>query len=455
MKKNTIKIVLFLFAPVLLFAQEWNGFVEFGLSPKFTENKQILSPLGQPGNGQYYALGEQRLQLKFEHSSDKGELFFKVDFVNDNVLENSVLNIREAYFTTTPAEWMDVKIGRQIQTWGVGDLMFINDVFSKDWISFFSGRQDEYLKAPSDAVRLSLFPEIPLFEAIDISLMPYSHSDINLMTEGRFASVNPSMLQLIENRWLMPTQATSKEWKNVEVAARFQMQTIKGFTTSLYAYKGRWNNPTAMSFDPQAFTFSPYFSELQVYGASSRGAALGGILSLESGYYYSEEDKYGDNPLVPNSSLRYLALYERSLTTTLDLGVQYYGEQIQDFAMVEDNYKLLLAGNMQLMDGEALKDEMRHLVTLRLTKKMMNETLWLTWFSYFSPSDQDYFFRPRLSYEYSDQIRFVVTANILGAYGDNDDDKNLKDNIFPDYHNTMFGQFKDDSNINFTARYIF
>ncbi len=86
---------------------------------------------------------------------------------------------------------------------------------------------------------------------------------------------------------------------------------------------------------------------------------------------------------------------------------------------------------------------------------MMNEALWLTWFSYFSPSDQDYYFRPKMVYAYSDEIRFELTANILGAYGDNNDESTIRDGMFPNYLNTMFGQFKDDSNINFTARYIF
>lgn len=275
------------------------------------------------------------------------------------------------------------------------------------------------------------------------------------MDEGRFASLDPLLGQLAGNGRLSQTQKTSSEWNNLELAGRIQLAAAKGFTTAFYAYKGRWNNPFAMRLDPQSSIFSPYFARLRVYGASSRGTALGGVLSLEGGFYYSEEDKKGDNPLIPNSSLRYLVLYERSLSPTLDIGVQYYGESIQAFPMSENNYQLLLAGNTRLIDSEAFKDEKRHLLTLRLTKKVVNETVWLTWFSYFSPSDQDYYFRPRLAWEYSDEIRFELTANILGAYGDNDDESNIRDGMFPDYRNTMFGQFKDDSSINFTARYIF
>ena len=42
-----------------------------------------------------------------------------------------------------------------MQTWGTGDLVFLNDLFPKDFVSFFAGRDDEYLKAPGDALRIT------------------------------------------------------------------------------------------------------------------------------------------------------------------------------------------------------------------------------------------------------------------------------------------------------------
>jgi hypothetical protein len=75
---------------------------------------------------------------------------------------------------------MDVKLGRQILTWGTGDLIFINDLFPKDWISFFIGRDTDYLKAPSDAIKVSLFGEQA---NLDIVYTPQFDSD--RFIEGR------------------------------------------------------------------------------------------------------------------------------------------------------------------------------------------------------------------------------------------------------------------------------
>ena len=433
------QFVLILLISFITYSQDLNGFVEYGLSTK-TENSK-------------YILNEAKVQLKYEHSSDEGELFFKVDFINDNVLNKTSMQIREAFFTTTPFEWMDLKIGRQIQTWGVGDLLFINDVFQKDWISFFSGRSDEYLKAPSDAIRLSIFPESFGIEAFDLSIMPESQPDINLQTERRFQSVNP-IYQVYGARGIAfnPIEKTSSSLKNAEFALRVKLNSISGFTPTLYGYKGRWNNPYSMKFT-STNEITPYYSKLNVYGASLRGQLFGGILSLETGYYDSREDTDGSNPMVENSSFRYLALFETSLTTTLDVGVQFYSEQIQDYKNIIAGFNITVP-ETSFLDKDGLRDEFRGVYSLRLTKKMLNETLWITWFSYFSPSDEDYYFRPRIKYDYSDNIRFILTGNFFDAFGDNDDSNQVKNNM-PNYHNTMFGQFNKDKNINVTFRYIF
>ncbi len=75
---------------------------------------------------------------------------------------DGAFDLREASLVFSPSADTDVKVGRQILTWGTGDLVFINDLFPKDWVSFFIGRDVEYLKAPSDALKVSAFPAGPI-----------------------------------------------------------------------------------------------------------------------------------------------------------------------------------------------------------------------------------------------------------------------------------------------------
>src|SRR5574341_1526832 len=48
----------------------------------------------------------------------------------------------------------------RFQLRGVGDLLFANDVFPKDWVALFTGRPLEYLKVGSDALKLDLHPGV-------------------------------------------------------------------------------------------------------------------------------------------------------------------------------------------------------------------------------------------------------------------------------------------------------
>jgi hypothetical protein len=90
-------------------------------------------------------------------------------------------------------------------------------------------------------------------------------------------------------------------------------------------------------------------------------------------------------------------------------------------------------------DSSTARDEARHVLTLRLTKMLMNQNLILGLFVFYSPSDQDVYFRPVATYKLTD--RWTVSANANFFAGK--------------YDYTFFGQFKDASNINLALRYSF
>ena len=88
------------------------------------------------------SISEVRTQLDVSKEFKWGTGKFKGDLVGDRVLEEVRGELRELNFSFSPVDYMDVKAGRQIQTWGTGDLLFINDLFPKDWESFFIGSDD-------------------------------------------------------------------------------------------------------------------------------------------------------------------------------------------------------------------------------------------------------------------------------------------------------------------------
>ncbi len=105
--------------------------------------------------GRAFLLAEERLRLDLTGWTDavEAEVRIKLDGVHDAVAGEFDLDLREAYLDYTTGD-VDFRLGRQIATWGVGDLLFINDVFPKNWVSFFAGRPMEYLKIGVDGLRV-------------------------------------------------------------------------------------------------------------------------------------------------------------------------------------------------------------------------------------------------------------------------------------------------------------
>lgn len=357
-------------------------------------------------------LSEVRLQLSRVWYQDLFTATVRSDFLYDGVANShdhidletgeGPIDLRELNVLFTPVSWADVKIGRQILTWGTGDLLFINDLFSKDWKSFFSGRDEEYLKAPSDALFMSFFPS---WATIDVAYVPRFDSD-RFIDGERFSYWNG--MNLTGND--LQTDKPDDWFSDDEIALRIS-RYIKGWDIALYGYNGFWKTP--MGFDP--LSGQNTFPKLSVYGASARGALAGGIANLEAGYYDSREDRDGDDPLIPDSQIRLLAGYEHEIIQNLTGSAQYYLEHTPD-----DN-------------------DNRHVLTLRLTQMLMNQNLSLGLFTYWSPSDQDGYLRPSAAYKLTDSWLLEARGNFF--FGEDND--------------TFFGQFEDNSNIALAARYSF
>ncbi len=361
---------------------------------------------------------ENRFQLEAFAYNDWADFKYKGDVWGDWVTEQADYDTREAWLFTRPTDFMDVKIGRQILTWGTGELVFLNDLFPKDWQSFFIGRDAEYLKAPSDAAKFSFFTDIV---NIDVVYTPQFDSDRYIT--GEYISYWNSTKQRLAGRDAIIHADKPNRWfRDDEVAVRIY-KNVNNYELALYGYKGFWKNPGG-----ETASGISIFPDLNVYGASIRGQLGKGIGNAEAAYYQSKDDENGSNPLVNNSEMRYLLGYSQEIGKDFTAGLQYYIEQMLDY----DAYK------KSLTSGPA-KDQYRHVITLQLTKLLMNQNLELVLSSYYSPSDKDAYLRPNIKYKYTDNLTLEAGANIF----------------FGDYENTFFGQLQNNTNIYTAIRYSF
>lgn len=395
-------------------AQElpFHGFVETAVGGRYNSPNYIDDDL---------SLSEIRAQLEYgTFLGPNGEFQVKADFIKDTFSEETEMELREGYIWLYPSRNFELKAGRQILTWGTGDLVFINDLFPKDYQSFFIGRDQEYLKAPTNAIKASFFPQGAI---LDLVVMPTFTPD-EYITGQRLAYFNPASDKMVTQDFSQNVTEPAKDWSNMELALRFK-KNYRGQELSFYSYRGFHKQPVAQSQGSSEMIFPA----LSVYGASWRSRLLGGITNAEVGYYDSRDDSNGTKATIPNDYLKWLVGYKKDLGNDWTLGGQYYVEKMQDY----NNYKASLPGY------EYLKDERRQVVTMRLTKELYRKTLKLDLFTFYSPSSDDSYLRPTLSYDWTDNINLAAGGNIF----------------LGETNYTKFGAMEDNSNLYLRLRYSY
>jgi len=400
------------------YALDIHGFVQGNYAARVTGD----DPVDQ--NGSDYLLSEERLQLELSERSKDGSasFFVKSDFFRDGVAKKDDMELREGYINYTK-ELIDLRVGRQIITWGTGDLMFINDVFPKDYGAFFSGRPMEYLKAPVDGAKVEITADLLSAELVAIPTFEANR----LPDPNRFYLYNPfSSATTITT---MQTERPGSKVGDAELAMRL-FRYIGSTDVSLYAYKGFYRMP-GMRVDSMTnpTTLTYIYPELTVYGGSITGNIFGGVGNIEGGYYDSAEDRMGDDPTVENSKWKLLAGYKKEVGAELSAGIQYYMEIMDDYSNYEN----------ALPPGFPKEERVRNYATLRLTKMLLYQTLRLSFFGIYSPSDEDYLINPEAMYKLSDDLSFTLGGNVFGGRKEF----------------TMFGQLEKNDNVYTNLRYQF
>lgn len=397
------------------FALDLHGFLQANYSARVTD-------YGPPqANGSDYLLSEERFQLKLSESSKDGSasFFLKTDFFHDGVDNTDDIEVREGYIDYTK-EAVDLRLGRQIITWGTGDLIFINDVFPKDYGAFFSGRPMEYLKGAVDGLKIGLTSDILSAELVAI---PEFEANRYPSSE-RFYLYDP--FPSVTNR---NTEMPGDKIGDTELAARL-FRYFGSTDVSLYAYKGFYRAPGARADSMTAPTTITYFyPALAVYGASASGSILGGIGNIEAGYYDSRDDADGSDPTIENSKWKFLAGYRKDMGDDFTVGVQYYSEIMNNYSSYEGS----------LPPGSPKEGRVRDYATMRLTKMLMYQNLRLSLFGIYSPSDKDYLVNPEGSYKLSDELSITLGSNVFGGEEDF----------------TQFGQLDKNDSVYTNLRYEF
>lgn len=380
----------------------------------FLQQNTAFNSAGANPDGRHHKWLEERLRLQADMSGAGLRLRARGDLAYDHLGRKDAAELREGYIDYAASAW-DVRVGRQVITWGLGDLVFVNDVFPKDHEALFAGRPLEYLKRGVDAVKLGAYPEFASFELV---LAP-RFRESRIPAARRFHLYDP--LPAIANR---DTDTPGGGDAGLRI-----YRDIGGWDAALYFYRGYQRTPSMRPDNMPAPTRITYFyPKLSVVGASASGRVGEGILSLEAAYYDSRQDRAGNDFTLPNSQTRLLAAYQIQPWEDFSLGFQYYAEQMDDYA----------AYRAALPAGFPVEKRWNHTVTARATQFFLHQTLRLSVYALYNASNGDRYLNPELRYSFTDRIWGAAGANVFGGR-----------------RSGQFGQLARDDNLYLQLRYEF
>ena len=357
----------------------------------FLQQNTAFNTAGANPDGRHHKWLEERAQLKLDATAGSWRVYLKGDGHYDHLGRGGGAELREAYLDYSTGAF-DVRFGRQVITWGLGDLVFVNDVFPKDHEALFAGRPLENLKRGVDALKLGAYPEFASFELV---LAP-SFRESRIPDARRFWLFDP-MPGVTSRETVKPGQG---DW------ALRAYRDVAGYDAAVYLYRGFQRTPSMRPDSLSAPTrISFFFPELAVYGASLSGRAGGGVMSLEAAHYDSRRDRAGKDFTVPNSQTRLLAAYQLQPWEDLTLNLQYYAERMRDYG----NYLAALPA------GFPVERRWQASASLRATQLYLHQTLRFSVYASYNTSNGDYFLNPELHYSFTDRVWGALGLNVFGG----------------------------------------
>ncbi|AZO95983.1 DUF1302 family protein [Halocella sp. SP3-1] len=382
-------IVFLIFAVNNVLAQgmQFDGFLESYYSIKLKDDHDFI--------------GERsRFRLNLRNSSDNMYMFASLNGVSNGIIEDDELEveIHEAYLEYTRPLW-DVKIGRQIYSWGKADGVRITDVLSPCDYSEYITRDFDEIRIPVDSVKYRY-----LFPMADLELVW-----IPTFTEPVYPEDedNPWYVSRQDNITINPAEEVEDELGNSELAARlsFYLNGIDFSFSTAYL----WDDEAV--YHKTGTTFTPEYHRLRFYGLDLSKPVNDFVIRFESAYYqgkYFSADSYG---LLERDYVHSLAGLDWYPGNNWTVTTQYINKHIFDY------------------EDEIEEDESQDTLTLSISKKLFREVLEVKNMVYYEPDEQDGFNRISIDYAVNDNFHFLTGIDYFfgneGEFANYDDNDSL------------------------------
>lgn len=410
--------------------------------------------------------------LKLSYKTESTELKGTISY-SDKKVEINTLNFLISY------DSMDLLIGKEKLVWGKGDKLHVIDNINGENLTDFilpdylDRKIGEYMMKSNfyigDAGNLEIV-YTPTFTGNEISKsgkwVPAPIKELNNFASDvtAYLMVNGTPLSILaglEDKLDMPKY---NHFDDGQVGIRFTNST-NGYDYGFCFYEGKDRMPTfnkealanikTRIFLEQTDPSNPllatlptvltsldnvnlHYDRTSMFGAEFGTVVLSVNTRAEGAFYYSNDDKNGDNPNVRNSKIAYLVGADREIGLhNINLNIQLKGQYILQNDKIEDN--LYLDGKTNIdIDYNADDKYYQNLLVTKISDNFMNEKFAIESTFVYSLEDESLFINNEISYKLKDDIKVSFKYDVFdGKYG------------------TTFGEFKKNNFCELKAEYSF
>ncbi len=368
-----------------------------------------------------------RLRLEALSTLDDGRAsaFVSFNLQHNNFLPDKTgFELREAYVEYVSDKW-DLRVGRQIIVWGKADGLQITDLISPLDLTEFLARDYDDIRTPVEALKFRLLGEKTNFELVWVPVfkpaeLPEGDNPWALTPDAHAPTSSPNF-QVVTLDPMTP----AKKLGNSEFFTRvsFYLSGIDLAFSGFYTWDDfgvvYWNLYSRNGYE--VLELQQQYHRVGGFGAEFSLPLGPVVVRGESAFYIRKhfESLEESQPLVKKNAIDSL------------LGLDWYpGNGWTLSGQLVD--KIILDHQKTIYD-----DAHTWLMTLHVSKKLMRETLSLSNMLYLGFNDWDLFNRFMVDYALIDSLHIIVGFDLfLGNSGD-------------------FGQYKDNSEFFFKAKYSF
>lgn len=361
-----------------------------------------------------------RVRGEIEKTFASSSIFVSLNAIYNPILEDrNGIDLREAYLDHREDHW-GFRIGRQLVIWGAADGIRITDLVSPMDLREFLAQDYDDIRMPVNAIRLFAFNDKMKLELVTVPIVRGYLLPIQPQTPW---SIFPKDDTNYPFEWKEKQSFSNFRWRDMEYGGRVSF-TLPGVDFSIAALHTYNKMPVLQySTSSQGVMVSPEYYRMGFVGGDFSKPigqfVFRGELALNIDKHFSYQPFVKHSTQKGFNSLAWLVGVDWYAPNDWNLMAQFSDEEIYGY------------------EDQIAQSRHNPLLTLHISKKILDSSLQLSNFSYYDFDGKGWFSRFSANYSLNDCIQLSLGYDWIGG------------------EKGIFNQYKSNSELWVKAKYNF